>query len=79
MSKLANKLPLMEGGKDYIILEVYNEDGSISEKMIGLEEAAEILNNLSSLYLNASIDLDEALSELQFWKDMYSGYFSTLN
>ena len=79
MNNLAYKPPTMADGKEYIVVEIYNDDGSVSEKMIGLQEAAEILNQLSNLYREAALDLDKALAEVEFWKDMYSGYFSTPN
>lgn len=69
----------MEEGREYIIIETYNDKGEVEEKMIDIYEAAEIMNRLTEMCHELHLDLDDALGELEFWKTMYEGYATKLN
>lgn len=78
MSILANK-HTMEDGREYIVIEMYNDKGEVEEKLINIEEAADLINEISAMYEIALADLDDAECEVELWKNMYRGYYSNTN
>ena len=65
--------------RDYIEIEVTLEDGSIETTLIGLEEAAELINTLNFIISEERLDYDEIVEELEMWKKMYSEQNIRLN
>jgi hypothetical protein len=69
----------MEDGREYIVIEQVNEKGEVEERLINIEEAAELINEISGYLVATTADLNDAEAEVEFWKSVYGGEFSGNN